>query len=207
MRRYSILSVMACTTIAALCITSISNYKLSAKVVRQSDEIGTLEKHRKALLRISQILSSLDRDESHESRIHKEAARITRGLLQWTSDRALRDNDLKCFGSESLLRDVDGKLGGLEMLVLHQGGRSIPGSVRTIIALFDDNDLVDIVCRSDSLRRESHTVSLTDADDDGELDAIIDVRPGFFRDGPSTEVIVYNATADGLRVAIPITGG
>ena len=53
--------------------------------------------------------------------------------------------------------------------------------------------------RKASTRTETHVVQLTDATNDGLIDAVITVKPGFFRDGNPVETVVYVANEFELR--------
>jgi hypothetical protein len=64
------------------------------------------------------------------------------------------------------------------VIVLHEPGWIIPGTVATVVALVDDNRLVDLIQREECTRMEHHEVRLEDSNGDGVLDVVIDGERG-----------------------------
>lgn len=84
------------------------------------------------------------------------------------------------------------------VIVLHEPGFSIPGEVSTVVALIDKNRVVDLIQREESTEIESHDVRLEDANQDGELDVVIDGERGMRSQSQSLK-LAYSITAKGFR--------
>ena len=204
MTRFSILSLMTLTAAVAFTIAAVSNWSLSTTLSEQGNRIKLLEQNERTYIRISQLLSITASPDHAGSQHHYLVARIVKALPNTTLDNNLYNPVLGI--GQTLLADVDGDLGGLEMLAIHHNSLSVPGGSDTVIALFDNTKLIDVIGRADDNRLDSLDVSFFDSDGDGDLEAVIVVRQGAvttkaFRSGQQKETIVYNATLEGLELA------
>ena len=198
MAKFSILSLMVCLTVVAVCFSGVNQYRQSLRLNEQSERIVALENTSRIQCRISQLLATLDPDDS----IDADTQKLVSWILKSVPDNTMepdRAEAMAIFGTAPQLSDVDGNPGGLEMLALHYNSHTIPGSVGTVIALFDDSKFVDVTTRQGGTRSESHDVRFADANNDGMMDAVIDIQPGFWRAGAPDESIVYIANEFGLR--------
>ena len=184
--KISVLASMVCLTLIAVSFSGVNQYRLARRVRLQTDQIAELDKSHRIRCRICQLLLSFDSRISTDVEIQKMVV----GILEL---EALQ------IGYAPKLEDVDGEPGGLEMLALHHNSGTIPGGVVTVVALFRDSKCIDVVFRKASTRTETHVVQLTDATNDGLIDAVITVKPGFFRDGNPVETVVYVASEFELR--------
>ncbi len=97
------------------------------------------------------------------------------------------------------LADVDGKIGGLEILSLSSRLHSIPGNSESVSILFDDYCVIDAIVKETGARQETHTVEIKDTNGDGEVDLIYHCTPGFLSNAKGS-VVIYYPTHSGFKL-------
>lgn len=174
--QFGIRLVMWITVVVAICL---SWWRLSS----QEQEIAALRSRQTFLERdveMSRNAFQVCRVLDLKNPTHRSAAKLIYHIGPWPMNMTER-REIAIGGRQA------------DIIVLHEPGYSIPGTVATVVALVADNRLVDLIQREEATEVESHKVRLEDFDGDGALDVDIDGERGHW------------SQADSFRLAYTIT--
>lgn len=95
-----------------------------------------------------------------------------------------------------ILLDADG---ALRILLMHRNSHEIPGRVVTVLALFDGNELIDVISHNSYTRTEHHSVLIRDINNDGIADAEISCTPGQWANDGAEKTLQFLTTNTGFE--------
>jgi hypothetical protein len=195
MGRFSIKSLIVAATIFAVCCSAWNQNRQSSEIAELKERLAFVEKDARLRARINDLFAYFDSNDDERIEIFDLLQRLVPRSHNPSLPREFQYVNLR---SATIIADVDGQPGGLEMMSLSNVMIRVPGMSYSVNVLFDDDRIVDVLVRRTGTRTETHSVEMVDINGDNQLELVLNCQPEFLsRESPSK--LIYSATATGFE--------
>ena len=169
---------------------------------KKSERLAYLESRRRLTDLSIELLTSFDNSNKQDREDFQQAQWLLKNLpaspRPGTSPQD-GENILKRLFATQFQLVAFGEDEEFELLTLNYNPSTQPGSVGSILVLFQRGKVVDRVVRCGSARDEiSHDISITDINSDGKPDVTIDISPTIWHVQPGNFRATYQTTVKGF---------
>jgi hypothetical protein len=183
--QFGLKSLMLATVVCAVAVTWWRQRDLIQELQEAHNTIQQREAEREFNGNLTRAFGAIDLDKSRHRELFYALRNFSRGFSPFASFHAAH---------------VHPEDGGapLEVLLFHFDTDSSHGYVATVGILLRNDEIMDFVARNESSRYASHGATLEDADNDGEVELLIDCEPGWSSVGSQPFVVAYAITPKGF---------